>query len=151
MGWYAAHAAPRADRVMGLKLSSSESPTRRITMPWKNVRAAALLLGIGAACTSPSSAGPARTGGTHQPPPRPGSSISHTQLCSCRSCTEGCCNPEDRGPEGDDCASDGYDFEARRCGLAIRSCAGQCGRHVWRVRLVDSCLDPLPDECCDAQ
>jgi hypothetical protein len=96
-----------------------------------------------------------------KPPPKPGSSISHTQLCECLSCEpKACCAGADETQ--DDCDPDAIeeratedgvsiDFsaeEAAQCGIAIRTCTSQCAKKVWRVPLEVECDTRRPEDCC---
>jgi hypothetical protein len=82
-----------------------------------------------------------------KPPPRPGSSITHTQMCSCTACPVArCCENETDEPEGKTC-TDSYDFSGG-CGMAVQSCTGRCYQKVWRARLDQACDEKRPDECC---
>lgn len=109
-------------------------------------RRAAIVLSLWLlACTA---AGPETAAGPRlAPPPRPGSSITHTQMCACTACPVArCCAGETEEPEARACG-DSYDFSSA-CGLAVQSCTGRCFQKVWRVRLDQSCEDKRPEECC---
>ena len=86
-----------------------------------------------------------------KPPPQPGSSITHTQMCSCKACPEGgCCfdarRPETKAPEG--CGSS-YDFSANEaCSLKVETCTSRCYERAWRIPLGQSCADSQPADCC---
>jgi hypothetical protein len=87
------------------------------------------------------------------PPPKPGDSISHTQMCECKACDPAsCCE----GPDDDDAppktCGDSYDFSANPgCGgLSVKSCSSRCAREVWRVRVGQDCGARRPDSCCTA-
>lgn len=86
--------------------------------------------------------------GAHQPPPKPGSSITHTRMCTCRSCEpRGCCSGDPEPERGSEC-TDSYDFSRAGCGIAVQSCASRCFEHVWRIQLSESCEATLPEQCC---
>jgi hypothetical protein len=107
------------------------------------------LLSLGVIAMLVSACGGARSGGTEQtvrptPPPKIGSSITHSRMCSCRSCPLArCCSGEEIEEERCEEAEGG-----RVCGLFLSSCVSRCTTHVWRVRMVDSCKEPVPAECC---
>jgi len=109
------------------------------------------LLAESACRTPPVSNGPLFGTGELHPPPKPGDSISHTQMCECKVCDPAnCCD----GPEDDEPAPecrDSYDFSAPGCsGLAVKSCASRCTRQVWRVRAGTACAAKRPPSCCQA-
>ncbi len=84
-----------------------------------------------------------------RPPPKPGSSITHSALCTCSVCEpSSCC----QGPESGDTAEvcdQGYDFtKNEQCGVAIQSCVGRCVPRRWRVRRAETCESRAPSECC---
>jgi len=89
--------------------------------------------------------------GRPRPPPEPGSSITHTRLCSCRACGEASCCIDVEQPEllpPKSCGY-GYDFSAAEgCGMQVASCASRCFERVWRVKLSDECDAKRPPECC---
>ena len=86
--------------------------------------------------------GPARI------PPKPGESITHSQMCTCRACEiPTCCRElEQDVPETTDCA-DGYDFS--KCELPVQSCTSRCFQHRWRIHVDESCEETKPGKCCD--
>ncbi len=82
------------------------------------------------------------------PPPKPGSSIAASRMCSCRSCDPvGCCQGPDDDP-ADKATCDSYDFTSKGCGMAVQSCASRCFQHVWRVKVEQGCDANRPSECC---
>ncbi len=81
-------------------------------------------------------------------PPQPGSSISHTKLCTCRSCSSGCCDGEPETEDLGTCGSNDYDFS--ECTLGVSSCEGRCGQFSWRVALSDPCAPETVSECCES-
>jgi hypothetical protein len=96
-----------------------------------------------------------------KPPPKPGSSISHTRLCECLSCeppaccagadeTQSECQPDAvRETATEDGASIDFGSQAgAECGIAIRTCTSQCAKKVWRVALEDTCDTRRPSDCC---
>jgi len=104
------------------------------------------------------SCGPAASSepGPRRPPPKPGSSITHTQMCSCRVCEPRACCAGAEDEEAGSCedreaevGADGYDFRnSEHCGMAVSSCVGRCHPQVWRIPLVQRCEDTLPAVCC---
>ncbi|HEY3234112.1 MAG TPA: hypothetical protein VGJ84_05320 [Polyangiaceae bacterium] len=81
-----------------------------------------------------------------RPPPKPGSSITHTKMCTCLQCPErNCCSGEAAS------GGDGADAGDATLGLSVASCTGRCTRHVWRVKLKESCDAHMPAECCPEQ
>jgi hypothetical protein len=94
------------------------------------------LASCGASTQTPSD--PLGDGPRRPPPPKPGTSITHSKLCSCRVCPQrSCC-------EGKTATSEEEESEY---GIKVSSCAGQCIRRVWRVKLTQSCKES-PVECC---
>lgn len=91
--------------------------------------------------------------GTFHPPPKPGDSISHTQMCACKTCDPvGCCEgPDDDEPAPTTCG-DSYDFSANpQCGgISVRSCTSRCTQEIWRVRAGSECSEKRPQSCCQA-
>lgn len=83
-------------------------------------------------------------------PPKPGSSITHTRMCECRSCDPAACcegtEYEEAPAACRDDSYDDYDF-TQACGLSIKSCSSRCFAHVWRVPQNEPC-DPRPSVCC---
>jgi hypothetical protein len=101
-----------------------------------------LMLALACAATPETSAAPRA-----KPPPRPGSSITHSQMCACTACPVArCCRGETNEPESATCR-DSYDFSGS-CGMAVQSCTGRCYQKVWRVRLDQACEQKRPAECC---
>lgn len=82
----------------------------------------------------------------YHPPPKMGSSITHTKMCTCKSCPERSCCQGEQEKKSKTC-DQSYDFSGD-CGLEVSSCSARCTQHVWRVRTVDSCDAHLPAECC---
>lgn len=80
-----------------------------------------------------------------RPPPKPGSSISHTQMCRCIACLDpACCTREAEGEQTESCREvDGQ----IQCGLKMKSC-GRCQEVVWRISLSESCAASQPKDCC---
>lgn len=81
------------------------------------------------------------------PPPKPGSSITHTQLCRCVACEDpACCTREAEGErETEQCrANEEGQIE---CGLAMKSC-GRCQELAFRVSLSTTCEAKRPADCC---
>jgi hypothetical protein len=85
-----------------------------------------------------------------QPPPRPGSSITHSRMCSCTACARTrCCQGADSAELAADVGPcESYDFSKAGCSLEVGSCASRCFERMWRVRLDQSCDDKRPEECC---
>src|SRR5262245_8625119 len=77
---------------------------------------------------------PTQTGfgtGTHRGPPKPGSSITHTKMCECRSCEErSCCEGDLGNRDANEKTCEDYDFTKEGCGLSVKSCTGRCSKHV---------------------
>jgi hypothetical protein len=105
-----------------------------------------------AACDVP----PPRQGGgvafdryRDKPPPKPGESITHTRMCSCKVCRpDSCCRElEEEAPQLERCADD-YDFSD--CGMAVSSCDSRCFQHRWRTRIEVGCTKSRPRGCCYA-
>jgi hypothetical protein len=119
-----------------------------------NTLAMVTALTLVTACNAPSVAsGPLFGTGVFHPPPKPGDSIGHTQMCECKACDpSSCCE----GPEEDDAppvsCGDSYDFSSNpSCGgLAVRSCQVRCTRQIWRVHVGESCASKRPLGCCTA-
>ena len=111
------------------------------------------LLTSAAACSAPQAPTESLFGtGLLHPPPKPGDSISHTQMCECKACDpSGCCDGPDDDPPPRACG-DSYDFSANDAcgGLAVRSCEARCTRQVWRVHSGEACRTKRPASCCDA-
>ncbi|MBI4701401.1 MAG: hypothetical protein HY744_09615 [Deltaproteobacteria bacterium] len=104
-------------------------------------------IALGCAGTGPEPA-PSRPAGLRRPPPKPGESITHTIMCTCKSCEPAsCCQWKDeRGEDAAGC-SDGYDFS--KCeGLQVQSCASRCFEHRWRIRVEEACEATRPRQCC---
>jgi hypothetical protein len=110
-------------------------------------------LALSAACSgSRATQGPLFGTGVFHPPPKPGDSISHTQMCECKACDPAsCCDGPEDDPAPEACG-DGYDFsrDSSCGGLAVRSCQARCGREIWRVHQGESCASKRPPECCAA-
>jgi hypothetical protein len=89
--------------------------------------------------------------GVFHPPPKPGGSISHTQMCECKVCDPAsCCDGPEDDPPATHCG-DSYDFSAdSACGISVRSCASRCTREIWRVRAGAPCAEKRPQSCCQA-
>jgi hypothetical protein len=89
--------------------------------------------------------------GPRRPPPKPGESITHTQMCSCVRCDPvSCCHELDQDrPEVDPACADGYDFS--KCEMAVSSCDSNCYQHRWRTRIEVGCEGSRPDVCCHDQ
>jgi len=81
-------------------------------------------------------------------PPRPGESITHTRMCSCRACEPAaCCRDLERvAPEVERGCSEGYDFS--RCTTEVSSCSARCFLRRWRVRVEAGCDSARPRGCC---
>jgi hypothetical protein len=110
---------------------------------------------VASACSAPPApSAPLFGTGVLHPPPKPGDSISHTQMCECKVCDpDNCCDgPDDDAPKTDCSHVDSYDFTANAAcgGLAVRSCASRCTREIWRVHAGTSCADKRPESCCRA-
>ena len=108
---------------------------------------------IGSACSGPAhDTGPLFGTGVFHPPPKPGDSIVHTQMCECKTCDPAnCCDgPDDDTPPAQ--CGDSYDFSAKdSCGgLSVRSCSSRCARQIWRVRSGQDCAEKRPESCCHA-
>jgi hypothetical protein len=85
-----------------------------------------------------------------RPPPRPGSSITHSRMCSCTACARASCCAGGGDAQGDAASSscESYDFSKEGCSLEVGSCASRCFERMWRVRLDQACEDTRPEECC---
>jgi hypothetical protein len=106
------------------------------------------------ACSAPSAPNAPLFGtGVFHPPPKPGDSISHTQMCECKVCDPAnCCDgPDDDAPPAA-CSGDSYDFTSNPAcgGLAVKSCTSRCTREIWRVRAGTPCDEKRPQTCCRA-
>lgn len=89
--------------------------------------------------------------GRPRPPPEPGSSITHSRLCSCRACGEPqYCSATDPEPDAPARAcGDSYDFSASEgCGMQVETHTSRCFERVWRVKLSQQCDQSRPPECC---
>lgn len=84
-----------------------------------------------------------------RPPPKPGSSITHSALCTCTVCEPpGCCRGAEEG-DADAVCDQSYDFTRNEaCGVAIQSCVGRCVPRRWRVKRAEACETRAPAECC---
>jgi hypothetical protein len=110
-----------------------------------------LAIALGAACAIEEPHSPDATLTARRPPPKkPGESITHTMMCSCRVCEPtSCCHELDQDrPELESCA-DGYDFS--RCGMSVTSCDSRCFQHRWRTQVEAGCQASRPDRCCHDQ
>lgn len=93
---------------------------------------------------------PEGQGPRRKPPPKPGSSISHTQMCSCTSCgVAECCRGDANQDQEQGCRADEATGEMV-CGFAVKSCVGRCTPHVWRMPISADCAAERPKECCPA-
>jgi len=110
-------------------------------------------LALATSCSArPVTNGPVFGTGVFHPPPKPGDSISHTQMCECKACDPtACCDGPEDDPPAKDCG-DSYDFSANpSCGgIAVRSCTSRCTRQIWRVHTGESCSAKRPPTCCKA-
>jgi hypothetical protein len=111
------------------------------------------LAAIGSACGGPAhDTGPLFGTGVFHPPPKPGDSIAHSQMCECKTCDPAnCCDgPDDDAPPAQ--CGDSYDFSASdSCGgLSVKSCSSRCTRQIWRVRSGQDCAEKRPVGCCHA-
>jgi hypothetical protein len=82
-------------------------------------------------------------------PKKLGSSITHTQMCTCQACDPGDCCAGDWGEphQNDAVCKDSYEF-SDACGIKVSSCSARCFQHVWRVPLEQSCDATTPLVCC---
>lgn len=112
------------------------------------------------ACASSASSSSAPIDWGRPPPSRPGSSITHTQLCACTACSErACCRGPDETQAECDAASAPETLEgedpvvdfsgAEDCGVEVRSCSTSCTRKVWRVPSTEGCEHGRPADCCE--
>jgi hypothetical protein len=116
----------------------------------------ALLLAAGCSPAAPTQAGGAdvaidgEPGQLRRAPPKPGESITHTQMCSCKVCEpKSCCTElEQDAPEMQQCA-DGYDFS--KCQMEVSSCDTRCFQHRWRTHVEIGCAGSRPDTCCHGE
>jgi hypothetical protein len=111
------------------------------------------LAAIGSGCSGPAhDTGPLFGIGVIHPPPKPGDSIAHSQMCECKTCDPvNCCDgPDDDAPPAQ--CGDSYDFSASdSCGgLSVKSCSSRCTRQIWRVRSAQDCAEKRPASCCHA-
>ena len=111
------------------------------------------LSAIGSACSGPAhDTAPLFGTGVFHPPPKPGDSIAHSQMCECKTCDPAnCCDgPADDAPPAT--CGDSYDFSASdSCGgLSVKSCSSRCTRQIWRVRSAQDCAEKRPASCCHA-
>lgn len=90
--------------------------------------------------------------GVFHPPPKPGSSISQTQMCECQACDPSACCEGPADEAASEACGNSYDFsENASCGgLSVRSCASRCTRQIWRVGSRDDCASKRPPSCCPA-
>lgn len=119
----------------------------------RGVIAAIVLIPVASACSGPArESGPLFGSGVFHPPPKPGDSISHSQMCACKTCNpSACCDgPEDDAPPTS--CGDSYDFSSNpSCGgLAVKSCSSRCTQQVWRVQSGRDCAEKRPSSCCQA-
>ena len=78
-------------------------------------------------------------------PPKPGQSISNTQMCRCLSCLDpACCTREAEDEQTETCAEVDGKIE---CGLQMKSC-GRCQEITWRIGLDKDCRKTQRKECC---
>ena len=129
-----------------LALSSPPTPTA-----W----AIALLCTLGCSPAAPTQSGDTHLSGgeagkMRRAPPKPGESITHTQMCSCKVCEPAsCCRElEQDAPEMQPCA-DGLDFS--NCQMEVSSCDTRCFQHRWRTHIEIGCAGSRPDKCCHDQ
>lgn len=91
--------------------------------------------------------------GFFHPPPRPGTSITHTKQCECRACDPAnCCGAdqtEQSGPPPSECTQEGNYIFPETCGITVQSCTPRCYSKVWRVAARESCSDSRPLVCCE--
>ncbi|HEY2406191.1 MAG TPA: hypothetical protein VGI10_09320 [Polyangiaceae bacterium] len=107
---------------------------------------------LGALIASSCATGPTATGmpsaGIIQGHPKPGSSITHSQMCECTTCDPAkCCDGTDDAPASDNCTYN-YDFDSNGCGISIQSCQSRCHQQIWRVLASEHCDDKRPTSCC---
>lgn len=109
------------------------------------------LVAVNLGCTPEPSGSAASPQAPRRPPPRPGESITHTQMCSCLVCEPvSCCHELDAdAPEVQTDCADGYDFS--KCEMAVSSCDSNCFQHRWRARVEIGCLASRPDKCCHGE
>jgi hypothetical protein len=110
-----------------------------------------LCIWLVASCSSrpPRQVDPAPFSGNLRPHPKPGESITNSELCACRACGRAaCCQGPSDDAEG---GCTGTDFSAPGCGgIAIESCVGRCYEEKWRVKRGESCDSKRPRICCAA-
>jgi hypothetical protein len=109
-----------------------------------------MLGAMAASCRTPPLANqPLFGSGVFHPPPKPGDSISHTQMCECQACEAGCCDGPDDDAAPEVCGNGAdFTFNATCQGLSVRSCASRCMRQVWRVHDGEACRARRPFTCC---
>lgn len=114
---------------------------------------AIVLTPMAGACSPPAQEpGPLFGTGVFHPPPKPGASITQTQMCECKTCDPAaCCEGPDEDEVPKNCG-DSYDFSSNpSCGgLAVKSCSSRCTQQVWRVQNGQSCGSRRPESCCQA-
>jgi hypothetical protein len=119
----------------------------------------ALLLWVLAGCGSAGSRASGQPEGIDwgpRPPPKPGSSISHTRMCECLACVpRACCQGADETQptcsleESVTATQDTLDFGAEEgCGIEVQSCTQRCTLEVWRVDSAEHCSRGRPQTCC---
>ncbi|HWZ92096.1 MAG TPA: hypothetical protein VNW92_24705 [Polyangiaceae bacterium] len=139
------------------RFADLEGAPAHASRPRRRGRGALLVL-FGWACCASACGAPRASNtplfgtGVFHPPPKPGDSISHSQMCECKMCDPAnCCDgPEDDAPASE--CGDSYDFSSNpSCGgLSVKSCASRCTRQVWRVRAGAACSEKRPQSCCAA-
>ena len=128
---------------------------------WPQLRAGlvwVVLMGPGIlGCVNSRATSPREVDFGPRPPPRPGSSISHTRMCECRAChPRACCGGADETQA--ECNLDAVTADAETmnfdvdeaCGIEVQSCTQRCTIEVWRVGANESCETRRPEECCMA-
>jgi len=101
--------------------------------------------------TRPQSEGPLFGTGVFHPPPKPGASISQTQMCECTACEpSNCCDGPEEGEAPTCTPSADSNDEQVLCADSLRSCASRCAREVWRVKVGEECSSKRPAHCCRA-
>jgi hypothetical protein len=122
-----------------------------MTARWFATAAALATLLSLPSCGPKTASGPSGSGKPRRPPPKPGESITHTIMCSCKVCEpDSCCRELEQEQPGiaEGCA-DGYDFS--KCEMAVSSCDSRCFQHRWRTRVDKGCAASRPKTCCDDQ
>ncbi len=104
-------------------------------------------LSVGAGCRTHDLPMSDAQGARPRPPPKVGSSITHSQLCRCFVCADpACCTREAEGEQETEACNTGPDGQIQ-CGLAMKSC-GRCQDATWRVSLSETCEAKRPADCC---